>query len=150
LKVKYVQFITRFNDETIYLTSNSKVLSSFPPRPGYHTNKFAGVDNPIRLYEIHQGIVREPSQTHKKTLLLIEEFQGDGEAYQRWSLKREMEDAANAGCLYLDESSQSYRPTLVGAFTMTWKLLWPWKLFQLQARRRNAARILAELQQSAN
>jgi hypothetical protein len=149
MKVQYVQFLTFFRDEMVYATSNSGVLSSFPPRPQSHNNRFPKVRNPIRLYEIHQGIIRDESRMQKKTVPLIDEFHGDGVAYQRWSLKRELEDAANAGCLHLDEARQIYRPTLVGAFTMTWKLLWPWKLIQLMQRKRNSARILAELRRTA-
>jgi len=149
-KVKYVQFLTIFRDETVYVTSNSQVLSSFPPRPGCQNNKFPRLANPVQLYEVHQAIVREPSRMRTKSLPLIDEFQGDGVAYQRWSLKRELQDATNAGCLYLHESTQSYRPTLIGAFMMTWKLLWPWKVLQVRERNRNAARILAEFKRSVD
>ena len=146
MKVQYVQFVTFFRDETVYLTTNSGVLSSFPARPLVHNNRFPDVRNPMRLYEIHQGIIRDESQMQKKTVPLLDQFQGDGAAYQRWSLKREMEDATNAGCFFLDEARHVYRPTLLGAFSMTWKLLWPWKLIQVMQRKRNAARILAELE----
>jgi hypothetical protein len=145
MKVRYVNFSTFFRDETVYVTSNTGVLSSFPPRPLVHNNRFPDVRNPMRLYEIHQGIITQGVHTQKKTVPLIDEFHGDGVAYQRWSLKREMEDATSAGCLFLDEARQIYRPTLFGAFTMTWKLLWPWKLVQQMQRKRNAAKILLEL-----
>ncbi len=40
MKVQYVQFVTFFRDETVYLTTNSGVLSSFPAHPSCTTTDF--------------------------------------------------------------------------------------------------------------
>jgi hypothetical protein len=147
-KVQNVSYLTCFHDETAYLTTNSDVLPVFPRRPLLSNNRFPDVRNPMRLYEIHEGIVTQGAQAQKKTVPLIDKFHGDGVAYLRWSIKRELEDATNSGCLYLDEAGKIYRPTLLGAFSMNWKLRWPWKFLRLMQQKRNAARILAELERS--
>jgi hypothetical protein len=145
MKCQYVQFATRYGDESAYVTSNCDVLLVFPPRPHVHSNQITQVEHAGRLYAVHELITREASRTRKKTLPLFDQFNGDAEAYQRWSIIAELKDATEAGYLYLAESQQAYRPTLLGAVLMTWKLLWPWKQLILLKRQRNAERILAEL-----
>lgn len=149
MKSQYVQFATCYCDESTYVTSNCEIIPIFPPRPRVHINQITRVTHPDRLYAVHELITREASRTQKKTLPLIEQFNGDAEAYQRSTMIDELKDAAQAGYLYLAESQQVYRATLIGAVLMTWKLLWPWKQLKLSMRERNADRILAQLRAEA-
>ena len=150
MRSRYVQFSTCYHDESVSFTSNCEVASVFPRRPRVRGNRITQVKNPAQLYAVHRWITREPSQTQKKTLPLIDQFNGDVAAYQRWLLIDELKDAAEAGYLYLSESQHAYRATLRGAFLMTWKLLPPFKQIQLLKRKRKADRILAEMRRDAN
>lgn len=42
-------------------------------------------------------------------------------------IRREMRDQLDTGILRLDPDGRYYRPTLFGAFSMTWKLVFPVK-----------------------
>jgi hypothetical protein len=145
LKAKCVEFETFYSDESVILTSNSEVASIFPRRPRVRRNHITKVKDPARLYEVHEWLLCKYAPTPKKALPLVDRFNGDAVAYQRCSTIDVLNDAADAGYLYLSESQQAYRATLLGAALMTWKLLPPWKQLQLLKRKRTADQILADL-----
>ncbi len=141
-RLRYVFFSTYFQSGNSYGTLNSTVAGCFPKRPHHHTVKFRKVKGAAELYALHQQVIAD--ERSKKVVPLLDQFAGDAAAYLRWTMLAEMQDAANSGCLQLSEKAGKYRPTVVGAITMTWKLLWPWKMLLVWAENKRAAQILAQ------
>ncbi len=130
---QFLTCFTKYRDGSVVATRNAKDLSSFPPRPNSTTYSLPSVKSASRLIAIHQCAKRrhhgsEPILRHEV------EFRGDLLEYFAVSSEEEMSDAIEAG--YLRELQDGvYRPTLKGAFLMTWKELWPWKwLRQLRVK----------------
>jgi hypothetical protein len=140
-RLKYISFTSYFRSGAVYGTSNSTVAGCFPPRPHYRSTKFRKVYRVAELYDLHRVVIDDESRASKKDLPLVDQFAGDAAAFIRWTMLAELEDAANSGCLYLSEEAGAYRPTLIGAITMTWKQLWPWQLFLVHACNKRGAEI---------
>lgn len=143
--VFYVAFATRFRDGSVVQTNNSGVPGSFPPRPGHTVGRLPSVQDAARLYRLHRALVAR-SGSGRKVFRLDEEFRGDAAAYAAATMVEELEDAARAGYMALSPDGETYRPTLKGAFLMTWKQLWPTKGILRAARDRTARRLIAELE----
>ncbi|HEV3302480.1 MAG TPA: hypothetical protein VG055_22685 [Planctomycetaceae bacterium] len=142
-RLKYVAFTTYFRNGTTFGTSNLSIPGCFPPRPNYRSTKFRTVQSAGELYELHRAVISDEARTGTKELPLLDRFGGDAAAYIRWTMLAEMQDATNSGCLYLNEKEGKYVPTVIGAIVMTWKQLWPWKLFLVRANDKKAAEIVA-------
>jgi len=118
-----VEFATRFTDGSGIATGNSKTPGVYRrPRtkPVYH---FPWVSDPARLYQFHQQLILRDCVAKKK------DVPAPGKEADRLldSMRQEMKDQVFAGILQLDSSRAWYKPTLVGAFVMTYKLLFPFK-----------------------
>jgi hypothetical protein len=118
-----VEFATRFADQSSLTTGNSKISGVYVrPRnkPVYH---FPWITDPGRLYQIHQQLIARDFPGMAKDVPRCgaeEERLVDG-------MRREMADQLAPRILRLDSTGNWYRPTLLGAFRMTWKLLFPMK-----------------------
>lgn len=139
----YVEFNTRFRDGRVVQTNNSPVLGAFPT-PEHITNSLLpSVKNPRVLYRIHGAQAR--LHGGESVLRLDEDFAGDAVAYLQFAMMEELERACSAGYMRLDASAGVYRPTLKGAFLMTWREMWPIKAIRLAMRARREKQLLAEL-----
>jgi uncharacterized protein DUF4253 len=58
---------------------------------------------------------------------------------------RELEEQVEAGMWWRDDVEQVFRPTFVGAWVMSWKLLPPFRAIRTARLRRQAAAVLKEL-----
>jgi hypothetical protein len=143
-RVSYVEFVSAFRDGTVVLTNNAPQRGTFGPRPTHTVVRFPAVQEADALYRLHQALVeRHPGGI--KRLRLDEEFGGDAQAWMAASMGEEMEAQHKTGYLYLSQQEQVYRPTLKGAFLMTWKLMWPATAIRRRRDERQAAQFLAEL-----
>lgn len=130
---QFLTCFTRYRDGSVVVTRNSKDLSSFPPRSNTTTYSLPSVKSASRLIAIHQCVKRrhhgaEPILRHE------EEFRGNLLEYFAVSSEEEVADAIDAGYLRPLEEGV-FGPTIMGAFLMTWKELWPWKwVRQLRVR----------------
>lgn len=147
LKNPYVEIVSRFRDGTVLQTNNSQDFGAFPPRPGFQTFRFPMVADADRLFRLHQGLVRRhEGNTSGKILRLDEEFHGDAATYLTFAMAEEMTAARKAGYIYLGQDEINYRPTLKGAFLMTWQELWPFKAIRKLRRKQKALNLLSELE----
>ena len=64
------------------------------------------------------------------------------------AFRESYEAAQEAGYIRLDWNGEHYVPTLKGAFLMTWKELWPWKMIREKQMEKNAREILGRLGRS--
>jgi hypothetical protein len=146
VKTSYVEFISRFRDGTLVQTNNSEELNAFARRPGQFTTQLPLVREPERLYRLHQALAERHGGGSGKVLRLDEEFRGDATAYLSRAIVEELEGQIDTGYMYYVESEGQFRPTLKGAFLMTWGLLWPFTALRRMRRDREARRIIGELE----
>lgn len=122
LAVQYVEFSTRFNNGRAVITNNNSQLAAYPEIPEKAVYSFPDVTDPQKLYRLHcllldreQGQAGKATPPHRDRIIehMNEYFRKEGER------KVEM------GLLYVDRERDAYRPTIKGAYLMTWSLLWP-------------------------
>jgi hypothetical protein len=118
-----MEFATRFVDQSSITTGNSKTPGVYVrPRnkPVYH---FPWIADPVRLYQLHQQLIL------RDFLGMPKDIPQPGSEQERLvdGMRREMQDQVAPGILRLDSTANCYRPTLPGAFRMTWKLVFPVK-----------------------
>jgi hypothetical protein len=141
LKLKYVEFVTRYEDGTTVQTSNSSQLGSFKEPPEVHSIRLVQVNDPAMLLQHHQSFKRHFAPTGKTVLRLDRDCGGDPLAYlSDIVLDETFADQVPTG--YLQPCPGGYRPTLLGAFKMAWKELPPFKQIRQTRSQRDAARLL--------
>jgi hypothetical protein len=137
-----LSFKTEFTDGTTLITANSRMPKVFPSglyREG--SMSFPWITDPGQLYQVHEAsVVHYASDGIPITADILDPVE-----YLRASSRRELARFAGAGYYRLDEASQVYRLTWMGAYLMSWKLLWPIKPIRQMLRRRKAASMLREL-----
>jgi hypothetical protein len=62
----------------------------------------------------------------------------------QFAFEKAYADAADRGWLRYSEVDDCYRPTVQGAYLMTWGLMQPFKLFRVMAMRGRERQVLAE------
>jgi hypothetical protein len=139
-----IAFSTEFADGTEVVTSNSPVISPFPSkRPPYHGFAFPDIRDARRLLEIHRALVRR----FQAGRIRIDPVSADPDEYYRSrDFRLPMARHVDLGYYYRDELAGVQRPTLKGAYLMSWRLLWPVKPIRAALRRSKAQRLLRELE----
>ena len=141
IQAKYVEFCTVMTDGNEVCTNNSSVISSFRTVPEKTVLQFPQVDDPVRLYTIHEKLLPQYANVVGKQLPL----KGNEVEALCDSMAADCARQIETGYLYVDETGECYRPTWKGAFLMTWKQLPPVS-HRLRVRiRRRARRLLKEL-----
>lgn len=143
LQTLYVEFTCRFRNKVVVNTNNSHQLSGLPSRENVVSNWLPTVTDPADLYEIHLKIADDVQSRSQKILRHEVEFGSDMGAYVQAAISESFEDAARAGWLYLTSDGRYFRPTLKGAYLMTWGELWPMKMFRKGKRNSREREILA-------
>jgi len=135
LQMRYVEFFSRFDDETVrqILTNNSDNAGSFPPRPSDLTFRFPHVSDIEHLYHLHERLVERHSPSSRKIVRALKEFHGDLAKYLHSVLVETYRTQEQTGYLIYDAANRRWRPTFRGAGLMMWRELPPWK--QLRALR---------------
>lgn len=137
-----VEFATRFSDQGSLTTGNSKNPGVFirpKEKPVYH---FPHIENPERLYKLHQSLILKLKPGISKDCVK------PGAEYERLveGVQNEHKSQVKFGLLKLNASATHYRPTFLGAFWMTWSLVFPVKQIRqwwTSLRARRLERILA-------
>lgn len=141
----YVEFASRFQDGGIQATNNS---DSFDVLPKKEEKEILVVDwskDLAFLYRLHRGCVLERAIKSPLIDELEDKYRGDYLQHVQGSIQEEYEVAAEYGYLKQNPHRQRYRPTLKGAFCMTWSLLPPLRQFIQWKNRRKIKRIMREL-----
>lgn len=146
LQTHYVEIASVFRDETVVQTNNCDQLSAFRARPPVHTTQFPQVADAARLFRLHAALCRRFAPAALKAMPLDEEFGGDAQAYLAAALREELDRQIPTGYMERDEAAGIYRPTVKGAFLMTWGELFPFKQIRRLRRDRQARELLAELE----
>lgn len=147
LSIFYTEFVNRYHDEDIALiqTNNSTERGAFAELPTELTFRFPQVKNIEQLHRVHQTLVKRHQPNLRPYISLFERYDGDVLRYFLGILVEGYRDQEGTGYLFHDAENEQWRPTVKGAYMMTWRLLRPMSTWIRARMRRQAARILAEL-----
>jgi hypothetical protein len=142
----YVEFSTRYVTDQCVDTLNSSELSAFRQGPENIRTQVPSVTDVNELYRLHQYMMKKSGITARKMLY----EPGQAIAYLKQNaLKNSYDAQVKKGWLSFDAAGDCYRPTLKGAYLMTWGLLQPMKWFRVQAMQRREQQILNEFRSSS-
>jgi len=148
LQTRYVEFISDFPEHELRMiqTNNNLEVGAFPDMPDAPTFRFPHVVDVERLYRLHRELVDHHARTAAKSLPVLDRFHGDVTDYMRTKVIRESyERQVETGYLRYDRDRDCFRPTVSGAYKMTWKLMWPAKPLIQHGYRKDGRRLEAEL-----
>jgi hypothetical protein len=132
-RTQYAEYATRFANDHAITTNNSKTLGSFKPVEGRRSFYHADVADINQLYQLHRIAIEKYEAGQQKVLPPA----GQEIPTLLQKLTESYDNQVKTGILRYDAGSDSYRPTLSGAFYMTYSLLFPLK--QIRASRMRAA-----------
>jgi hypothetical protein len=144
LQTCYLEFSTRFADGRVADTLNTSELSALPVEPETVRTQTPSVTDTRELFELHRYVMNEHGLRGKP----VTYEPGQAREYLlKFAFEKAYGDAAKRGWLRYREAEDTYRPTLKGAYLMTWGLLHPFKLFRLMAMRSKERQVLAAFRQ---
>lgn len=141
----YLEFSTRLATGEVFDTLNSPMLGSFRKKPGDFRTHVPMVADPSELYRLHLCVMRKHGATSPRIVY------EPGKALDYLvdvAINQSCEEQVAFGRMFHDETTDAYRPTIKGAYLMTWGMMHPFLFFRQIAMRRRARRILAELHQA--
>jgi hypothetical protein len=143
----YTEFLSGFREghPILIQTNNSTQLGSFPAMPDERTYCFPQVGSIEQLERIHRKLVDRDQPRAAKLISLYDRYGGDIERYATGILSDTYRKQAPNGYLKLDAASGYWKPTIKGAYLMTWGLLWPMSQIGMARVRRQANTLLREL-----
>jgi len=137
----YVEFSTRYVTNECVDTLNSSELSAFQQGPENVRTQVPSVTDVKELYRLHQYMMKKSNLNVRKVLY----EPGQAIAYlKEYALKQSYDAQVKKGWLSYDAAGNCYRPTLKGAYLMTWGQLQPMKWFRMQSMKGREREILAE------
>jgi hypothetical protein len=137
----FVEFTAELSGGRILDVNNVATVPVFAPRPLHETYRFSVVRDPNRLYRIFRALLRRrfgASTLQPRDLSDPARFLADAyNVEHRWQVE--------AGYYRFDDKARRFRPTLKGAFLMTWKLLPPMAQLRRAALRKRARALLEQI-----
>lgn len=139
IQTNYTEFSTRFASGRLVDTMNGTTIGSFDPLPHETKVAFAGEQDLARLYALHRFVIEKvvaipPDDTPQVYP------QGEAERYMAEIWKKGFEEQVERGVMRFD--GKSFRPTLRGAYKMTWRQLPPLAQHLARKRDQRAAELL--------
>lgn len=141
----YVEFSTRFESDILVNTYNSKVLGSFDPLSNEVKVVFAGMSDLKKMYGLHRFIIERVAEIGPSDPPKRHDPQKAAE-FMATAMQRSYDDQVGTGLLRKDAPAGVYRPTLLGAFKMVWRMLPPHKQILTRKRDERAKKILADFE----
>ncbi|MBV9850180.1 MAG: hypothetical protein JO250_10945 [Armatimonadetes bacterium] len=161
LTARYVEFTTWFADGRSLDTSNNSTARAFASSPDHPLHRFPMVSEPAQLLAVHRRLSQQFEEeienappavtwhfTHRMAVTGTNRVlprPGEEVAELAEVVVASYDRQCHAGRLYLDAAAGAYRPTLRGAYLMTWGLLWPVTVLRRAVERRRAIRVLRAL-----
>lgn len=137
----YLEFCTEFVNGESICTNNCGIASVAKFDPLKRVSNFPAVRNPLALYGAHRRLV----ERHAPPAARFIPTPGTEHLHVAYTSGKSFARQVEFGYMYLDDSSGNYRPTLKGAFLMSWKLLFPVKQVREALAKREAAETLRSL-----
>jgi hypothetical protein len=141
----YVEFSTRFESDILVNTYNSTVIGSFDPLLNEKKIVFAGMSDLRKMYQLHRFIIERVAEIGPSDPPKRHDPQKAAE-FMATAMQRSYDDQVGTGLLRKDAPAGVYRPTLLGAFKMTWRLLPPLKQILTRKRDALAKKVLADFE----
>lgn len=149
-QIYYTEFLSRFASEDVRViqTNNVGTVSAFPDLPNELTFRFPMVKSVAQLERLHRKVVERHEPRARRIVSLTDKFKGDLEAYIRWVLIDSYRKQEGTGYLVRDDGCNFWRPTVKGAYLMTWSQLWPMSMILKLRMKARARQLLHELNES--
>ena len=143
-RMLFVSFCTRLDTQRSVETFNADTPSAFRVPVGRIAVQTPHIRDVARLYRLHHFILRHRARIgeHERGLIFPE---GEAPAYLAETLRRSHDEQVAAGLMRLDAARDAYRPTLRGAYEMSWKLMWPTVALRRQSIEREGRAIEAAM-----
>ncbi len=143
IQTYYTEFLSRYasDDVTLIQTNNAQMISAFAPLSNELTFRFPQVTSVRQLDRLHRKLTERHAPSGRKVVSLHDQHHGDLQAYIRWALIDSYRKQEGTGYLVFQEAENSWRPTVKGAYLMTWSQLWPMSML-LKWRMHHQARHL--------
>ncbi len=142
---EYVEINTYFTTGREINTGNLTDVPAYRAPRNTLTTHVPWIADPVELCEIHRAIVSAKGDSAPTELRIDTQFDGDAAAYLSGLMHEELEAAVHDGFLRLDGGGAHYRPTLRGAYLMTWKQIPPFARFVMRARDRRSTQVLEDV-----
>lgn len=140
--VSYVEFPLKLRDGRTVSVNNNPRVGPFDTPPGRTVVKLPDVRDPARLHRVRDAYLDRHFAGAERVPF---EYQDDPARFLSDSMVRELVEQVEAGTWWRDDVAQVFRPTFVGAWLGTWRLLPPFATVRRVRVRRRAAAILKEL-----
>jgi hypothetical protein len=141
----YVEFSTRFESGKSVDTGNAKMVSSFEPLPLETKQAFPKVLDLSLLYQLHQYQINHIAKIGPEDAKVIYPV-GHAQEYLHTIFRKGFEEQVETGLFQPDMTNRVFRPTIRGAFQMTYGLLFPFKMLREMARDKKAKAMLDVVQ----
>ncbi|GAB4466524.1 MAG: hypothetical protein OHK0029_37960 [Armatimonadaceae bacterium] len=141
--VPYVEYSTRYRSGKSVDTLNSDTISSFEPTANEYKTQLFTVKEPRTLYRIHRHVLQRHAEIGFNDEKVLYPH-GEALAYLLQVMEEGYEEQVKTGLLRREGSGDSliYRPTPIGAFKMTYRLLPPFAASVRKRVQEHADRIL--------
>lgn len=149
-QVYYTEFLSRFaaDDVRVIQTNNVASVSAFPDLPHELTFRFPMVKSVSQLERLHRKLVERHEPQARRIVSLTDKFRGNLEAYIRWVLVDSYRKQEGTGYLVHNEDGNFWRPTVKGAYLMTWSQLFPISTILKLRIKSRAQQLLQELKET--
>src|SRR5881394_2428444 len=137
-----VEFTAELPDGRMLDVNYSVTIPIFAPRPGRQVYRFPEVRDPLRLHKIYRVLFR---RQFGSSTLRQRDIASDPARFLAEVMDAEHRAQMEAGYYRFDERARRWRPTLRGAFVMTWRMLPPFKQIIKAGVRSRARRALGEI-----
>lgn len=140
-RLPLIEFVTDFTDGSDINTNNSSQPSIFPKLASKETFSIPNMYDPYTLYFIHNSMVYRYGKGKNKILPQEQQY----EFYLHKSTLHALEQREKIGYLYLDIKEDKYRPTLLGTYLMSWRIIWPINRIRLALMKKEAKVLINQL-----
>lgn len=117
----FLEFVSRFSDDTELITTNSDLGGAPIESSSRSSRTFLNIRSPLRLLKIHEHFLSRSKKLETTTAPFLDKALPEFEIH----LQKELEYQEKIGGLRFDAQIDGYRPTIAGAFLMTWSSMWP-------------------------
>lgn len=142
LVASYVELPTKLGDGRSVTVNNNPRAGAFTPRPTRIVVQLPDVRDPARLLRIKRAYLERRCAG---VAVVRFDHQDDPVRFLSEAMARELAEQVEAGTYRRDDVTQEFRPTFIGAWRMTWRLLPPFRAMRMARVRRRAAALLREL-----
>ncbi len=142
LGTHYTEFSTRFEDGHCFDTMNSATLGSFQRGPKDIKTQVPDVKEAAELWSLHRFVMAKHGAQGRKLVYDIK----DTLAYFRRIWREGFEEQVKLGRFV--SRGQIFQPSLIGAYAMTWGMLWPMVSIRTSQMKSRAAAIVSEWKQA--